>query len=105
MCPGDESSPFVGPVELIILFPLANQVADGVRPGPKPAPARAQELTRQLPAPEQRLEGDDALASLGPLQLCAGMDVEFAGDVRVNTEFARGSGFCYCCQDDGGPCD
>jgi len=41
-----------------------------------PAPARAQKLTRQFPPPKQRLEGDETLASIGPLQFRAGMDVK-----------------------------
>jgi len=95
-CPGDVSWPFVGLVELVILFPHANQVADRVCPGLKPTSARAQKLTRQFPASEQRLEGDESLAPLGPLQFCAGMDVKFTRNVRRDAYLITlGHGRCH----------
>jgi hypothetical protein len=83
-------------VELAIPFPLANQVTDGVCVGPEPTPTRAQKLTRQFPAPEQRLEGNESIASLGPLQFCARMDVKFTCHVRRDADLvALGHGRCH----------
>src|SRR3989442_4995824 len=80
-CPASGSSPVVGLVESVIQFALTNQVADGVCSGFEQMPPRAHQLAGQFAAARQRLDADDSLASLRPLQPRARMNVKLARNV------------------------
>src|SRR5207249_1787301 len=85
-CPASGSSPVVGLVELVILFALTNQVADGVCSGLKQMPSRAHQLAGQYAAVRQRLDGDNSLASFRQFQPRARMNVKLARNGRRDAD-------------------
>ncbi len=78
----DESSAFVELINLAIGFPFANQFCDRVCSRLEPASSGTEKLTGQCRTVGQGSDGDDAGISFGPLQLGAGVNVKFTGDLR-----------------------